>query len=173
MLSILLTITVITIGIFTWIISVRRKLSALDENIMNILIQMGVQLSCRYDALMGLLELTGRYEKQESEALKEAIRLSRSRITVKSIPEDLRCQEEMISETLCRIAMIRKRNPQLCRNEDFTKAMDANETFESMLGTSCLIYNDIATKLNNEIHRFPVLFIARLLGFRKRTYITK
>ncbi|HEX3021403.1 MAG TPA: LemA family protein [Lachnospiraceae bacterium] len=173
MLSVFLTVTVVITGIFIWIMSVKRKLVALDENIIDVMFQIGVQLSCRLDALMGLLELTGRYDKQESELLKEAVRASRSRITVNSIPEDLHYQEEMISETLDKIEEMKIRYPKLRRNEELATEMDAMETFESMLGTSCLIYNDIATKLNHEIHRFPVFLIAGLLGFKKRKYITK
>jgi len=45
------------------------------------------------------------------------------------------------------------------------------ETFENMVRTSRLIYNDSVTKLNREIRMFPTSIIAGMLGFHKREYL--
>ena len=49
--------------------------------------------------------------------------------------------------------------------------MDAVQTFENMVRTSRLIYNDSVTKLNREIRMFPVSVIAGMLGFHQRDYL--
>jgi LemA protein len=49
--------------------------------------------------------------------------------------------------------------------------MDALQTFENMMRTSRLIYNDSVTKFNREIRMFPVSIISGMLGFRQRDYL--
>ncbi|PNT90619.1 LemA family protein [Clostridium thermosuccinogenes] len=154
-----------------WIISTQRKLVVLDENIGNAMIQIGVQLSCRFDALTALLDLTKGYAKHESETLIETIKLRRSIITAKSTPDDVVHQEGLISEALSRIAMLTEQYPELKENQNYIKTMNAEEIFENMVRTSCLIYNDSVTKLNREIRMFPVFMIAGILGFRQRDYL--
>ncbi len=165
------------IAIFTiialWIISTQRKLVVLDENISNAMSQIGVQLSSRFDALIAHLDLTKGYAKHESETLIETIKSRRSVITAKSTPEDVLRQEGIISEALGRIAMVTEQYPELKSNQTYTKTMDAVQTYENMVRTSRLIYNDSVTKLNREVRMFPVSIIAWMLGFRQRDYLVE
>ncbi|MGI6685972.1 MAG: LemA family protein [Bacillota bacterium] len=171
MLPTFIAIIAIAVIIVLWIISTQRKLVVLDENISNAMSQIGVQLSSRFDALTALLDLTKGYAKHESETLIETIKSRRSVITAKSTPEDVLRQEGIISEALGRIAMVTEQYPELKANQTYIKTMDAVQTFESMVRTSRLIYNDSVTKLNREIRMFPVSLIAGMLGFRKRDYL--
>lgn len=166
-----IAITAIVGVIVLWIISTQRKLVVLDENINNAMSQIGVQLSSRFDALTALLDLTKGYAKHESETLIETIKSRRSVITAKSTPDDVIRQEGVISEVLCRIAMVTEQYPELKANQTYIKTMDAVQTFENMVRTSRLIYNDSVTKLNREIRMFPVTMIAEMLGFRQRSYL--
>lgn len=154
-----------------WIISTQRKLVVLDENISNAMSQIGVQLSSRFDALTALLDLTKGYAKHESETLTETIKSRRSVITAKSTPDDVLRQEGVISEALGRIAMVTEQYPELKANQTYIQTMDAVQTFENMVRTSRLIYNDSVTKLNREIRMFPVSMIAGMLGFHQRDYL--
>lgn len=154
-----------------WAISTQRKLVVLDENISNAMSQIGVQLSSRFDALTALLDLTKGYAKHESETLIETIKSRRSVITAKSTPGDVLRQEGIISEALGRISMVTEQYPELKANQNYIKTMDAVETFENMVRTSRLIYNDSVTKLNREIRMFPVSMISGMLGFRQREYL--
>jgi LemA protein len=171
MLPILITIIAIVAGIVLWTISTQRRLVVLDENISNAMSQIGVQLSSRFDALTALLDLTKGYAKHESETLIETIKSRRSVITAKSTPDDVLRQEGVISEALGRIAMVTEQYPELKANQTYIKTMDAVQTFENMVRTSRLIYNDSVTKLNREIRMFPVSMIAGMLSFRKRDYL--
>lgn len=159
--------------IILWSISTQRKLVVLDENISNAMSQTGVQLSCRFDALKALLDLIKGYAMHESETLIETIKSGRSVITAKSTPDDVMRQEGIISEALGRIAMVTEQYPELKANQIYIKAMDAVQTFESMVRTSRLIYNDSVTKLNREIRLFPVSIIAGMMGFRQRDYLVE
>ena len=156
-----------------WVISTQRKLVILDENISNAMSQIGVQLSSRFDALTALLDLTKGYAKYESETLIETIKSRRSVITAKSTPDDVLTQEGIISEALGRIAMVTEQYPELKANQTYIKTMNAVETFENMVRTSRLVYNDSVTKLNREIRMFPTSIIAGMLGFKQREYLVE
>jgi LemA protein len=173
MLPTFITIAVIAAVIVLWIISTQRRLVVLDENISNAMSQIGVQLSSRFDALTALLNLTKGYAKHESETLIETIKSRRSVITAKSTPDDVMRQEGVISEALGRIAMVTEQYPELKANQSYIKTMDAVQTFENMVRTSRLIYNDSVTKLNREIRMFPVSAIAGMLGFGQREYLVE
>lgn len=171
MLPTFIAIIAIIAVIVLWAISTQRRLVVLDENISNAMSQIGVQLSSRFDALTALLDLTKGYAKHESETLIKTIKSRRSVITAKSTPDDVLRQEGVISEALGRIAMVTEQYPELKANQTYIKTMDAVETFENMVRTSRLIYNDSVTKLNREIRMVPVSLIAGFLGFRQRDYL--
>ncbi len=171
MLPTFIAIVAIAAVIVLWIISAQRKLVVLDENIRNAMSQIGVQLSSRFDALTALLDLTKGYDKHESETLIETIKSRRSVITAKSTPDDVLHQEGIISETLGRIAMVTEQYPELKSNQNYKQTMDAVQSFENMVRTSRLIYNDSVTKLNREIRMFPVSMVAGMLGFQQRDYL--
>jgi len=155
-----------------WLISTQRKLAVLDENASNSMNQIGVQLSCRFDALISLLNLTRVYARHESDMLIEAIRSDRIPITALSTPDDVLHQEWIISGALERIAMVLEQYPELMENQTYLKALDAVKTFENMVRTSRLIYNDSVTKLNRELRMFPVSLVAGMLGFGQRDFLT-
>ena len=67
--------------------------------------------------------------------------------------------------------MVTEQYPDLKANQNYIKTMDAVETFENMVRTSRLIYNDSVTKLNREIRMFPVSMIAGMLGFQQKKYL--
>lgn len=165
--AIIATVAIIVL----WLFSIQRKLVVIDENISNAMTQIGVQLSSRFDVLMALLDLTKGYAKRESETLIEIIKSRRNVITAKSTPDDVLRQEGIISEALDRISMITEQYPELKTNQTYIEAVDAVQTFENMVRTSRLIYNDSVTKLNREIRKFPVSMIAGMLGFRQRDYL--
>lgn len=173
--SIMLPTFIAIIAIITVIvlltIFVQRKLVVLDENVKSVMSQIGVQISSRFDALTALLNLAKEYAKHESETLIETFKSRRSLITAKSTPDDVLRQERIISEALSRIAVVTVQYPELKVNQNYIKSMDAVETFENMVRTSRLIYNDSVTKLNREIRMFPVSMIAGMLGFRQREYL--
>ena len=49
--------------------------------------------------------------------------------------------------------------------------MNAVDSYEKMVRTSRLIYNDSVTKLNRSLRMFPASLIAGILGFHQRDYL--
>jgi len=166
---IIIILVVVLIGI--WVVSTQRKLVVMDENINNAMSQIGVQLSSRFDALTALLDLTKGYAAHESQTLIETIKSRRSVITAKSTPDDVLAQEGVITEALGRISMVAENYPELKADKNYAKCMDAVESYEKMVRTSRLIYNDSVTKLNRAIRMIPTSFIAGILGFHQRDYL--
>ena len=160
------------IAIFViWGIGVQRRLVAMDENVNNAMSQIGVQLSSRFDALTALLDLAKGYAAHESQTLIETIKSRRSIITATSTPDDVLKQEGIISEALGRISMVAERYPELKASESYKKCMDAVDSYEKMVRTSRLIYNDSVTRLNRELRMFPTSLLGRLFGFHQRDYL--
>lgn len=167
----LIIIGIIIVLLVMWVISVQRRLVGLDENINNAMSQIGVQFSSRFDALTALLDLTKGYAAHESQTLIETIKFRRSVITATSTPEDVMKQEGIISEALGRISMVTEQYPELKANENYMKCMNAVDSYEKMVRTSRLIYNDSVTRLNRELRMFPTSIVAGMLGFRQRDYL--
>jgi LemA protein len=157
--------------IILWVISTQRRLVMLDENISNAMNQIEVQLSSRFDALTALLNLTRSCSRPESDILIDSIKSVRKAITAKSTPEDIMLQEKAISNALDRIAVIAEQYSELKTNQSYIYNMDAVHTFENMLRTSRLIYNDCVSKLNREVRMFPSSIIAGMIGFRQKKYL--
>lgn len=165
-------IVVLLIVLFAiWMMSTQRKLVYMDENINNAMNQIGVQLSSRFDALTVLVDLAKGYAAHESQTLIETMKSERSMITAKSTPNDVMAQERIISETLGHIAMVTEKYPELKADKNYTKCMDAVDSYEKMVRTSCLIYNDSVTKFNRAVRMIPTSFIAGILGFKQRDYL--
>jgi len=166
-----IVVSVVVVLLIVWAIGVQRRLVVMDENINNAMSQIGVQLSSRFDALTALLDLTKGYAEHESQTLLETVKSRRSIITANSTPDDVQKQENVITEALGRIAMVAEQYPDLKANTTYIKCMDAVDSYEKMVRTSRLIYNDSVTKLNRELRMFPTSLLGGMFGFRQRDYL--
>ena len=154
-----------------WGISIQRRLAGMDENVNHAMSQIGVQLSSCFDALTVLLDLTKGYAAHESQTLIEMIRSHRSEITATSAPQDVLQQERVISEALERILVVAEQYPDLKSNEKYARYMNAVDSYEKMVRTSRLIYNDSVTRLNRELRMFPTFLLAGVFRFHRREYL--
>ena len=167
----IIVIVLVLVLLAGWIISTQRRLVVMDENVNNAMSQIGVQLSSRFDALTALLDLAKGYAAHESQTLIETIKSRRSVITAKSTPEDVLKQEGVISEALGRISMVAERYPELKADKGYAKCMDAVDSYEKMVRTSRLIYNDSVTRLNCALEQKRFGLLAGLLGIAPREYL--
>ena len=167
----LIIIGAIAALLVVWNISVRRKLIGMDENIENAMGQLGVQLSAKFDAMYALLDLVKEYASGEAQPLLETLKAKRVVITAISTPGDVKKQEEVISEVLERVALVAEQYPELKANENYMKCLNAVDSYERMVCTSCLIYNDSVNKFNRELKIFPASVIGGIFGFRQREYL--
>ena len=164
--SVIVCLLVILLAI--WIVSVRKKLAIMDENINHSMNQIGVQLSSR-----SLLDFTKKYAGYEAQTLTDEVNEKRCIIMETSTPEEVLRQEGVINEVLFRTQTVLEEYPGSTDENEYIKCMDAVECYEKMVQTSRLIYNDSVTKLNRELHIFPTSVLAHMLGFEKRDYLVE
>lgn len=162
---------VVIVILVLWFISTQRKLVALDENINNAMGQIGVQLSSRWDALTALLDLTKGYAEHEYKTLSETVKM-RSAIGRGSSAEDVKKQDNVITETMGKIMAVAESYPELKANTNYINTMDSVNAYENSLIQSRLIYNDSVTKLNRSVRMFPTVIVAGMLNIKARDYLT-
>lgn len=169
--EILVIIVLIIILVGSWVVSVQRRLVVMDENINNAMNQIGVQLSSRFDMLIALLSMTQNYTAQEAKKWIETVASQRKTITAKSLPEDVLGQEAVMGSAFKHIERVAEDYPELKQDKNYVSYMDAAVSYEKMVRTSCLIYNDSVTKLNKTIRMLPTSLVAGLIGFHQREYL--
>lgn len=155
-------------GLVIWAVLVQRRLVAMDENINNAMSQIGVQISSRFDALIAVLDITREYAAEETQMLIDTIKPHRCVITAQSTPDDVVAQEGVISEAIDRVTMIVEQYPELKTNKNYAKYMNAVDSYEKMMRTSRLIYNDSVSKFNRELRMFPTSLVGGIFGFGQR-----
>lgn len=166
---IILVLLVVLLGI--WVVLTQRKLVVLDENINNAMSQIGVQISSRFDALIALLSFVEEYAALDTALWIEKVKSNRKDIHAKSKPDEVLQQEHIIAEALKFIVDATEQHSEIKGIKNYAKRMAAVDTYERMLRTSHLIYNDSVAKFNKYVCMFPTKWLARVLGFRERDYI--
>lgn len=154
-----------------WIVSTQRSLAAMEENIGTAMNRIGVQLSSCFDALTALLELTKDCAGQELRPLIETVGARRSAVTARSLPGDVRGQEDVISGALHCVRQVAEKHPELKADEGYRRYMSTMDSCKKMVRTSRLIYNDSVTRLNRAVRMFPTCLLAGILGFRPHDYL--
>lgn len=158
-------------GFVIWVVLLQRRLIVMDENINSAMSQIGVQLSSCFDALIAVLDIMKDYAADEAQIINDGIKQRRRVITARSVPDDVLTQERLISEVREQISMAAGRYPELTVNKSYVKYMDAIDSYEKMMRTSSLIYNDSVTKLNRELRMFPTCLLGSIFGFKPRDYL--
>ena len=163
-------IAIVIIIIIMWFIGVQRMLVSLDENVNNAMSQIGVNLTSRFDALTGLLDLVKGYNEHEYKTLSDVIKM-RTTIGGSSKASDVDAQESIISQVAGKIMAVAEAYPDLKSNTNYQNLMNSLDGYESKVRQSRLVYNDTVTKLNRTIRMFPTSLIAPMFGIFARDYL--
>ena len=153
-----------------WFISVQRMLVSLDENVNNAMSQIGVNLTSRFDALTGLLDLVKGYNEHEYKTLSDVIKM-RTSINGRSSAADVDAQENMITEAMGKIMAVAEAYPDLKSNTNYQNLMNSLNDYETKVRQSRLVYNDTVTRLNRTIRMFPTSLVAPMCGVVSRDYL--
>ncbi len=163
-------ILAIVILVVLWFIGVQRMLVSLDENVNNAMSQIGVNLTSRFDALTGLLDLVKGYNEHEYKTLSDVIKM-RTSIGSKSTAADVDAQENIITEAVGKIMAVAEAYPDLKSNTNYQNLMNSLNDYETKVRQSRLVYNDTVTKLNRTIRMFPYFIVAPMCGVLQRDYL--
>ena len=167
---VLIAIIVLVVLMVFWIIGVQRMLVVLDENVNNAMSQIGVNLTSRFDALTGLLDLVKGYNEHEYKTLSDVIKM-RTSIGSHSKASDVEAQENIITEAVGKIMAVAEAYPDLKSNTNYQNLMNSLNDYEAKVRQSRLVYNDTVTKLNRTIRMFPTALVAPMLGIFARDYL--
>ncbi len=153
-----------------YIFNTQRKLVSLDELCKNAMSQIAVQLNSRWDALLALAKTAAQYSKHESETLIKVI-TARRQAPIDTAEEALQQQGEL-TQIMGRLMAIGEAYPDLKANDLFSKTMDSVNSYEENVRMSRMVYNDTATKMNRMVRMWPSSFVAAMLNFREKAYLT-
>ncbi len=154
-----------------WVLSVWRKLEMQEENIRNALHQTLVQLSAEREALEGLTELLK--DVIDAELLQEM------RCSLENAqdggearqPEWISERQRELLKVQNKIAEISESMPLLQTRETYQKYWKAAKSYEHMVETSGLIYNDSVESYNGMFHKMPDCMAAGICGFHRKKMI--
>lgn len=163
-------ILLLVLLIFFYIFTTQRKLVNLDELCKNAMSQIAVQLNSRWDALLASAKLAAKYAKHESETIINTINARRQQTVATAA--DAQQQQGELGQVLGRLLAIGEAYPELKANDLFVKAMDSVNSYEENVRMSRMVYNDTATKMNRMVRQWPSSFVASLLNFREKDYLT-
>ncbi|MBO6119597.1 MAG: LemA family protein [Lachnospiraceae bacterium] len=166
----ILMIILLVVVVIGWFVGTQRMLVSLDENVNNAMSQIGVNLTSRFDALTGLLDLVKGYNEHEYKTLSDVIKM-RTSIGGTSKASDVEAQENMISEAIGKIMAVAEAYPDLKSNTNYQNLMNSLNDYETKVRQSRLVYNDSVTKLNRTIRMFPTSLIAPIFGIVARDYL--
>ncbi len=154
-----------------WLVSVRCKLEIQEENIRNAMHQTLVQLSAEREALEGLTELLN--DGIDAELLQEmrCSLESAQNVEMTGMPEWIAEQQRELLRVQKNIAEISETMPLLQAQETYQKYWKATKSYEHMVKTSELIYNDSVENYNCMLHRIPDRIAAGICGFHRKKLI--
>ena len=167
---VVVVLVVLIVLVVLWFVSVQRTLVSLDENVNNALSQIGVNLSSRFDALSGLLDLVKGYNEHEYKTLSDVIKM-RTSIGSKSSASDVDAQENIITEAVGKIMAVAEAYPDLKANTNYQNLMNSLNDYETKVRQSRLVYNDAVTKLNRTIRMIPYSLVAPMCNVFARDYL--
>ena len=154
-----------------WIVSVRRKLELREENIRNAMHQTLVQLSAERGALEGLAEFLGQTMDAETFRKMKLTLESAQNVEMTGMPEWITEQQRELLRVQKNIAEISETMPLLQAQETYQKYWKAAKSYEHMVKTSGLIYNDSVENYNSMLHRIPDRIAAGICGFHRKKLI--
>lgn len=154
-----------------WVLSVWRKLEMQEENIRNALHQTLVQLSAEREALEGLTELLK--DGIDAELLQEmrcSLENAQDGGEVRQ-PEWISERQRELLKVQNKIAEISESMPLLQTQETYEKYLKAAKSYEHMVETSGLIYNDSVETYNGMLRKMPDRIAAGICGFHRKKLI--
>ena len=154
-----------------WVLSVWRKLEMQEENIRNALHQTLVQLSAEREALEGLTELLK--DVIDAELLQEmrcSLENAQDGGEVRQ-PEWISERQRELLRIQNKIAEISESMQLLQTRETYQKYWKAAKSYEHMVETSGLIYNDSVESYNGMFHKMPDRMAAGICGFHRKKMI--
>lgn len=164
----LIGVGVIIFFIVSYFISVYNNFVSLEQAVNNAWAQVETQYQRRFDLIPNLqstVQGAANFEKSTFTAVTEA----RTKwLNSQSINEKVDAANEFNS-ALSRLLVTVENYPQLKATAAFQDFMTQLEGTENRIAVARKDYNDVATRFNTAIKRFPGMMFASMFGFNEKT----
>ena len=158
-----------------WAIAAYNRLVQLRNRIANAFGQIDVQLKRRHDLVPNLIEVARGYLQHEAATLQAVIAArgqaqgaasaARAAPTAARALGALALAEGALGGSLGRLMVVAEAYPELKADAAMQSLSEELTSTENRIGFARQAFNDQALEFNNEATQFPVLVVARLLGF--------
>ena len=162
-------------GAAVWAIAAYNRLVQLRNRIANAFGQIDVQLKRRHDLVPNLVEVARGYLQHEAATLQAVIaargQAQGAASAARAAPTDARAlgalalAEGALGGSLGRLMVVAEAYPELKADAAMQSLSEELTSTENRIGFARQAFNDQALEFNNEATQFPVLVVARLLGF--------
>jgi LemA protein len=157
-------------GLTTYLVGLYNSLVQVSNNIEKAWANIDVLLMQRHDELGKLLDTCKGYMKHESEALTEIAKLRSGYSDAKSVDEKVEI-ENRLNHGIGKLRVTWENYPDLKANETFQHLMKRISGVESNIADRREFFNESVNIYNIQIERFPQVFFAPILGYKRRAFL--
>lgn len=166
---ILLIILGIVVVLILWLITSYNRLVRLREMVKNSMGQIAANVESRWDALKSLIDATKKYSSHEAETLENIVK-QRSSVNSTSTVKEIEKDNDIFSNVMSKLSVVVESYPDLKANTIYLNTMDKIDSYEQDVKNSRMVYNDTVTKFNRTMLVFPVVLVAKMMGFSEFEY---
>ena len=163
--TIALVALVVILGIA--LISGYNSLVTLEADVDAAYANMDVYMQRRADLIPNLVSTVKGYAAHEQEAI-DSVTEARAKLTGAATPEAAAEADAELSSALSRLLVVVENYPELKASENFTQLADELSGTENRIAVARKDYNEIVTKFNLAIRKFPNSLLAGIFGFEKK-----
>jgi LemA protein len=131
--------------------------------------QIEAALQRRHDLIPNLVESVKGYATHERKTF-EDVTAARSGAVTATAPPALAAAEGALTAAIGRLMVVAEQYPELRATENFQQLQSQLSETEDQIAITRRVYNDTVQTYNTLIQIFPVVLIARPLGFRAREF---
>lgn len=157
---------ILLIGI--WFISSNNSLITLEEQVNAQWANVESKLQRRYDLIPNLVNSVQGSMKQEEKIFGDIAEARKQYANASTTDEKVKATEKLDKSVGTMISVINENYPELKSNDNVKTLMTQLEGTENRISVERDRYNEIVTKYNTKIRKFPTSIVANMGGFEKR-----
>lgn len=146
-----------------------NKFVSLQEDVNQSYAQVENQLQRRLDLIPNLVNTVKGFTAHEKEVIGE-IADARSKLAGARGPEEQAAANDELSGALGRLLVVVENYPELKANENYRQLMDELAGTENRISVARQDYNDIVSRYNRQVKRFPGRLVATIFNFDEQEY---
>lgn len=147
-----------------------NRLVTLAEQIEGRWAEVENQLQRRYELIPNLLATVERFAAQER-AVIQAVADARAALGAARTAEERVAAANALEGALARLLVVVENYPDLKSDATYIRLFDELAGTENRLAVARMRFNEQVREYNTVVRRFPMVFVARMLGFEPRAYL--